>query len=212
MLFLALSGDYHTFNEVPCSKSKLSHFNFHVKRWQEYQKDVTILTSCYRIGQVSSHQPVEILFEKLTPQPSCIISDLCLPWTSDIARKFHIPRIFFPQRDSRMKKLSEQMEAANLASYGVIVNTFEELESAYVKEYKKAWEDSLVNESTSVSDLEPFVVPSLPDQIELTRAQLPTNLNTSLKDFKDLHEKINAFEEGGYGVMVNRLLTGTKIC
>ena len=36
------------------------------------------------------------------------------------------------------------MVAANLASYGVIVNTFEELESAYVKEYKKAWEDSLV--------------------------------------------------------------------
>ena len=61
---------------------------------------------------------------------------------------------------------------------------------------------SKVNESTGVSDLEPFVVPSLPDQIELTRAQLPTNLNTSLKDFKDLHEKINAFE-GAYGVMVN---------
>lgn len=37
-----------------------------------------------------------------------------------------------------MKKLSEQIVAANLASYGVIVNTFEELESAYVKEYKKS--------------------------------------------------------------------------
>lgn len=62
---------------------------------------------------------------------------------------------------------------------------------------------SKVNESTSVSDLEPFVVPSLPDQIELTRAELPTNLNTSWKDFKDLHEKINNSEEGAYGVMVN---------
>nr|POF09915.1 udp-glycosyltransferase 73c5 [Quercus suber] len=69
MLFLALSSVYHTFNEVPCS-SKLSHFNFHLKRQQEYQKD-------------------------LTPQSSCIISNLCLPWTSDIARKFHIPRISF---------------------------------------------------------------------------------------------------------------------
>lgn len=40
-----------------------------------------------------------------------------------------------------MKKLSEQIVAGSLASYGVIVNTFEELESAYVKEYKKAWEE-----------------------------------------------------------------------
>ncbi|KAL4605640.1 hypothetical protein ACB092_09G044700 [Castanea dentata] len=134
------------------------------------------------------HQPVEDLFEKLTPQPSCIISDMCLPWTSDIARKFHIPRISFlggscfcllcfhnlrvhkaqekvsseseyfvvpglPDhvefttsqlpfpRESRMKKLSEQIAAADLASYGVIVNSFEELESAYVEEYKKVWED-----------------------------------------------------------------------
>uniref|UniRef100_A0A2N9GNX3 Glycosyltransferase n=1 Tax=Fagus sylvatica TaxID=28930 RepID=A0A2N9GNX3_FAGSY len=135
-------------------------------------------------------QPAELLFEKLSPQPSCIISDMCLPWTGDIARKFHIPRISFlgvscfcllclhnlrvhktherisseseyfvlpglPDhveftksqlplpRDSRMKKLSEQMVAADLASYGVIVNSFEELEPAYVKEYKKAREDKV---------------------------------------------------------------------
>ncbi|KAM4078452.1 hypothetical protein ACB094_09G038300 [Castanea mollissima] len=135
-------------------------------------------------------QPVEELFEKLAPQPSCIISDVTLAWTANIALKFHIPRISFlgvgcfchlcfhnlrvhkalerisseseyfvlpglPDRveinksqlplprDSRMKELSEQMLAADLASYGVIVNTFEELEPAYVKEYKKAREDKV---------------------------------------------------------------------
>ncbi|TKY62083.1 UDP-glycosyltransferase 73C3 [Spatholobus suberectus] len=40
-------------------------------------------------------QPVEKLFEELTPAPSCIISDTCLPYTIHIARKFNIPRISF---------------------------------------------------------------------------------------------------------------------
>ena len=136
-------------------------------------------------------QPVEELFEKLAPRPSCIISDLTLAWTANIALQFHIPRISFLgvscfsalcwhnlrvhkvherisseseylvvpglpdhfeftksqfpfSRDSRMEELCEQMVAVDLASsYGVIVNTFEELEPAYVKEYKKAREDKV---------------------------------------------------------------------
>ncbi|WJX79388.1 UDP-glycosyltransferase [Trifolium repens] len=40
-------------------------------------------------------QEVEKQFEKLTPSPSCIISDMCLPYTIHIARKFNIPRISF---------------------------------------------------------------------------------------------------------------------
>ncbi|XP_054800303.1 UDP-glycosyltransferase 73C25-like [Prosopis cineraria] len=37
----------------------------------------------------------EKLFEELTPQPSCIISDMCIPWTIQIAQKHGIPRIAF---------------------------------------------------------------------------------------------------------------------
>ena len=117
-------------------------------------------------------QPLEQLLEEMEPSPSCIIADKNLAWTGDIATKFHIPRILF-----------DGTSCFNLLCCHNILA-------------------SKVNESASVSDLEPFVVPGLPDRIELTRAQLPTNLNTSLKDFKDLHEKINAFE-GAYGVMVN---------
>ncbi|TKY62086.1 UDP-glycosyltransferase 73C6 [Spatholobus suberectus] len=40
-------------------------------------------------------QPVEKVIEELTPPPSCIISDLCLPYTIHIAKKFKIPRISF---------------------------------------------------------------------------------------------------------------------
>ncbi|XP_044464336.1 UDP-glycosyltransferase 73C4-like [Mangifera indica] len=129
--------------------------------------------------------PVEILLEKLTIRPSCIISDLCFPWTIHTAAKFNVPRIDFPvfscfyllcMRNLRISKILEsvnsdskyflvpdlpdqiaitkaqlpgsmpqenrsfgdEMIAAEMASYGVIINTFEELESAYVKEFKKA--------------------------------------------------------------------------
>ncbi|KAB1221193.1 UDP-glycosyltransferase 73C3 [Morella rubra] len=136
-------------------------------------------------------QSVKKLFEELAPQPNCMISDMCLPWTSDIARRFHIPRFSFVgvscfcllclhnlrihkaayesisceteyfvlpglpdhlkftksqlpwDADPEMQKISEQMVAADLASYGVIVNTFQELEPAYVKEFRKAREDKV---------------------------------------------------------------------
>ncbi|KAK1411801.1 hypothetical protein QVD17_32576 [Tagetes erecta] len=40
-------------------------------------------------------KPSENLLRRLTPAPSCIISDNLLPWTSDVAKKFNIPRIIF---------------------------------------------------------------------------------------------------------------------
>ncbi|KAL5546025.1 hypothetical protein UlMin_005712 [Ulmus minor] len=130
-------------------------------------------------------EPVEKLFEELIPRPSCIISDMCLPWTSQIANKFHIPKVIFqgvccffhlclrslhlsnvleittsdsepfvlpglPDQikftksqlplpaDPKLKDFTDQMLEADMASYGVVINTFEELEPAYVEEYKKA--------------------------------------------------------------------------
>jgi hypothetical protein len=129
--------------------------------------------------------PVEKLFEKLAPLPSCIISDMCLPWTADIARKFCIPRFSFlgagcfcllclhslrvhkPHKtisseseyfvlpglpdhieltksqialsaDPEIEIFFKKMIEVDLASYGVLVNTFQELEPEYVKEYRKA--------------------------------------------------------------------------
>ncbi|PON31762.1 UDP-glucuronosyl/UDP-glucosyltransferase [Parasponia andersonii] len=130
-------------------------------------------------------EPVEKLFGELKPRPSCIISDMCLPWTSQVASKFSIPKIIFqgvccfchlclrslhlskvldsidsdsesfilpglPDQiestksqlplppDPKLEDFTEQMLAADIASYGVVINTFEELEPKYVEEYKKA--------------------------------------------------------------------------
>jgi hypothetical protein len=132
--------------------------------------------------------PVEKLFEELAPPPSCIISDMCLPWTADIARKFCIPRFSFlgvgcfyllclhslrvhkphetisseseyfvlpglPDHiestksqialsaDPEIEKFVGKVIEVDLASYGVLVNTFQELEPEYVKEYRKTRED-----------------------------------------------------------------------
>ncbi|XP_062003856.1 UDP-glycosyltransferase 73C6-like [Rosa rugosa] len=135
-------------------------------------------------------QPLEELFQELTPRPNCIISDMCLPWTINVARKFHIPRISFigtscicllcihnmlisrvfekitspfeyfvvpdfPDRVEITKAqlpqnmtpvltdLFEKTSAAERETYGVIMNTFEELEPAYAKGYKKARKDKV---------------------------------------------------------------------
>ncbi|CAN6832286.1 unnamed protein product [Brassica oleracea] len=124
----------------------------------------------------------------MKPKPSCLICDLCLPYTSKIAKAFNIPKIVFhgfscfcllcmhvlrqnleilqnlksekeyffvpdfpdkveftrPQVPVRInatgdwKEFLDAMAEAENTSYGIIINTFQELEPAYVKEYKEA--------------------------------------------------------------------------
>ncbi|KAJ9695289.1 hypothetical protein PVL29_010664 [Vitis rotundifolia] len=54
-----------------------------------------------------------------------------------------------------------------------------------------------------VSEGEPFVVPGLPDRIELTRAQLPGSVNTSGTDLREMRNQIREVELAAYGVLVN---------
>ncbi|KAG2666359.1 hypothetical protein I3760_15G055200 [Carya illinoinensis] len=55
----------------------------------------------------------------------------------------------------------------------------------------------------SASNSKPFLVPGLPERIELTKAQLPSGLNHSIQDFKDHQAKIRAFEKEAYGIVIN---------
>lgn len=131
---------------------------------------------------------VEQSLKELKPSPTCIISDMCFPWTTRLARKFRIPRIVFhgfgcfsllcthilrhsnvfdhvtsdsevvllhglPDQiefnkaqvlgfvspsASELKELQKQIAEAEEGAYGVVVNSFEELEPEYVREYRKA--------------------------------------------------------------------------
>ncbi|KAL5546028.1 hypothetical protein UlMin_005715 [Ulmus minor] len=55
----------------------------------------------------------------------------------------------------------------------------------------------------SVPESKPFVVPDLPDKIEFTIDQLPSDFNPSSKEFRDFNKKRREFEEEAYGVIVN---------
>ncbi|CAJ2648181.1 unnamed protein product [Trifolium pratense] len=131
--------------------------------------------------------PIEELFEKLKPFPSCIISDKHIPSLADTSIKFKIPRIIFdgmnclnllcnhnihvskvyetlsdsdnfviPGLPHRIEMKKSQLPAifkpglneilnglrrrirdAEVEAYGIVVNSFEELEDGYVEEYQR---------------------------------------------------------------------------
>ncbi|MED6141215.1 UDP-glycosyltransferase [Stylosanthes scabra] len=131
-------------------------------------------------------EPAEKLFEKLTPKPNCIISDVGLPYTSHIAAKFNVPRIsfygvscfclswninvltsnvpdtvandsdYFPipgiphkimvtkaqipglTTNWKWQEFVDKMGVAEMAAYGTVVNSFQELEPTYARDFKKA--------------------------------------------------------------------------
>ncbi|PON56167.1 UDP-glucuronosyl/UDP-glucosyltransferase [Parasponia andersonii] len=57
----------------------------------------------------------------------------------------------------------------------------------------------------SVSDLsKPFLVPGLPDRVELNRAQLPGSFNPGLDQvLNDMRNKVKEAEQGAFGVLIN---------
>ncbi|XP_022982939.1 UDP-glycosyltransferase 73C6-like [Cucurbita maxima] len=115
------------------------------------------------------YDPSEKLFLQLNPRPASIISDMNLPWTLQLAQKFNVPRLVFytysayfllclqglmtnpdpvefrkselPRTtDVDMAKFGVEMILADAQSYGVVFNSFEEMEPKYVAEYRKTRE------------------------------------------------------------------------
>ncbi|KAL3532006.1 hypothetical protein ACH5RR_005527 [Cinchona calisaya] len=131
--------------------------------------------------------PLEQYLQEHKYPPSCIISDKCLSWTAETARKFKIPRIVFhgmgcfsllsahnvklhsphlsvksdtepfiipglPMRVEITKAqlpgafvalpdlddVRDRMREAEMNSFGVVVNSFVELENGCAEEYRKA--------------------------------------------------------------------------
>ncbi|CAA7019126.1 unnamed protein product [Microthlaspi erraticum] len=132
-------------------------------------------------------EPLETFLEQQEIPPSCMISDKCLFWTSQTAKRFEIPRIVFhgmccfsllsshnvhlhsphlsvssdsepfsipamPHRIeiaraqlpgafeklANMDDVREKMREAESEAFGVIVNSFQELEPGYAEAYSEA--------------------------------------------------------------------------
>ncbi|KAL2345127.1 hypothetical protein Fmac_006412 [Flemingia macrophylla] len=185
------------FNSV-LSRAVSSGLQIRIVQLHFPSKEVGLPEGCENLDMVASsnmrykilkatnmlQKPAEVLFDALTPKPSCIISDSFIPWTAQVAEKYHIPRISFngfscfchqvihttkvcesitleseyftvpgiPDKiqvtkehiPGMMKELNEEMRDygkqirdAENKSYGLIINTFEELEKAYVRDHKK---------------------------------------------------------------------------
>ncbi|XP_057534986.1 UDP-glycosyltransferase 73C2-like [Amaranthus tricolor] len=163
--------------------------------WKEFGlpegcENVDLLPSLsYNINFIEAaaklQEPMENLLQELEPTPSCLISDLGFTWTTEVARKFNIPRVVFngtscfsllslhnlitydmlgsvkSDTDSFMVSglpdrieltrtqvpnavhhaghpLRVEMRKAESEAFGMLVNSFEELESEYYKRYKEA--------------------------------------------------------------------------
>ncbi|XP_021908551.1 UDP-glycosyltransferase 73C1-like, partial [Carica papaya] len=118
-------------------------------------------------------EPVERLFEELSPPPSCIVSDFCLPYTNKIAGKFQIPRISFHGTSCFYLLCMHNIMADGFLSKIV---------------------------ETVTSDSEYFTVPNMPDEIKFTRAQIPIPTD---EIWKESREEILEADKESYGVIMN---------
>ncbi|KAL8263315.1 hypothetical protein R6Q59_024664 [Mikania micrantha] len=117
-------------------------------------------------------QPAESLLRRLTPAPTCIVSDNLLHWTSCLARKFDIPRLIF-----------HGPGCFTLLCIHMAMNT------------------SLLDEIES--DSEYFVLPGLPDRIELTKSQASGWGGKHMKEKLPFFAQVGKAEQAADGIVIN---------
>ncbi|XP_038714784.1 UDP-glucose flavonoid 3-O-glucosyltransferase 7-like [Tripterygium wilfordii] len=115
---------------------------------------------------------IEKLFR--SRQPDCIVSDHLFPWTTDAAAELGIPRLAFSGSGFFNLCVTDSLERYQPHN----------------------------NLKSDTSDNEEFVVPYLPDQVTLTRSQLPDIIKEKTK-FSALFDKIKEAERKSFGVLMN---------
>ncbi|KAM3232281.1 UDP-glycosyltransferase 73C4 [Capsicum annuum] len=61
----------------------------------------------------------------------------------------------------------------------------------------------IMKDQNEIPESGPFVIPDLPDRIEVTKAQLPGAFNPGTLCIQDIRDKIRAAETRAYGVVIN---------
>ncbi|KAM3695063.1 hypothetical protein ACJW31_07G102500 [Castanea mollissima] len=88
-------------------------------------------------------QPLEQLLQDY--QPSCLVADMFFPWATDVAAKFgeikltrmQLPDFTLQEVETDFSKLLKEAMESEFTSYGMVVNSFYELEPAYADHYRK---------------------------------------------------------------------------
>ncbi|KAL1346028.1 hypothetical protein AAHE18_08G159200 [Arachis hypogaea] len=110
---------------------------------------------------------------KLSPPACCIVSNMNLPYTIHVAKKFKIPRVSFAGGLRRGQRFAGER-------FRIL---------------------SLSNVRNSVEDeTEYFVIPDLPDEIEVTKSQVRAQVDENWSRFG---EEIYAVESDSFGVIMN---------
>ncbi|RWR87361.1 scopoletin glucosyltransferase-like protein [Cinnamomum micranthum f. kanehirae] len=104
------------------------------------------MTMAFRKALTLLQQPFERLVQ--SHRPDCIVSDMFLPWTVDVAEKLGLPRLVF-----------------NGSSF------FHLCVCDGIDKF-------LSHHESAATETEPFLVPKLPHPIEMTRSQLPDSVKT----------------------------------
>ncbi|KAL3351615.1 hypothetical protein AABB24_019942 [Solanum stoloniferum] len=121
------------------------------------------------MGIALLQKPIEDLIVEL--RPHCIISDVCLTWTVDVAEQLKIPRVtFYP--------------------HNLMYHCVEHCLNVHTPHEKVS------------SDSESFLIPGLPDQIEMKRSQLPEGIKTKPEGpFWEMMKRIKESEPRSYAVI-----------
>ncbi|XP_019186298.1 PREDICTED: UDP-glycosyltransferase 73C6-like [Ipomoea nil] len=61
----------------------------------------------------------------------------------------------------------------------------------------------ILQDDNRIPETAPFLIPDMPDRIEVRRAQLPGAFNPGTLDMGDVREQIRASEAGAYGYIIN---------
>ncbi|GJZ48269.1 UDP-glycosyltransferase 73E1-like protein [Tanacetum coccineum] len=117
-------------------------------------------------------QPAEDLIRKLSPPPDCIISDFLFPWTTDMARRFNIPRLVF---------------------HGPGCFWLMCMQAVFRSDDFK----------TIKSDKEKFMLPGLPDQVEVTKLQITGSSKEIKPEQMEFWIRATEAEKAAYGTVVH---------
>ena len=131
----------------------------------------SLAVNFYNASKMLKQPLINHLRDPKTPAPTCIISDIGHPWTTDVAREFSMPRLIFQGYNCFAILCFE-----NLTVY----KTHETVQSAS----------------------ESFVLPGLPQQIEITRLQLPKQFQET-QEYRDIHKEVRESEVAADGIVIN---------
>ncbi|CAA0830342.1 UDP-glycosyltransferase 73C1 [Striga hermonthica] len=116
---------------------------------------------------------VQQILRNLEPRPTCLIADMCFAWATDVATRLGIPRLVFH----------------GMCCFALVCIHVLFLSRDF--------------ENVASSDTEYFVVPDLPDRIEVTKAQMRGTQKEISPEWIKVRQQLLGAESEAFGTVFN---------